>query len=81
MGSDDVLRGMLAAARAEVARLVEENARLREVVDAERQKGAREGWMRAVVFYTDMDAEGDANVREEADRRWPLSRLDPKVPR
>jgi hypothetical protein len=35
-------------------------------------KAAREGWMRACVFYKDIDAEGDAEVIAEMDSRWPL---------
>jgi hypothetical protein len=35
-------------------------------------RGAREGWMRAVVFYRDIDAESDGAVMDEINLRWPI---------
>ncbi len=46
-----------------------------EQVDAVRAafaRGAREGWMRAAVFYQDLAAEDDPAVVAEMERRWPL---------
>jgi hypothetical protein len=34
-------------------------------------RGAREGWMRAAVFYVDLCAEANSDICAERDRRWP----------
>lgn len=34
-------------------------------------RGAREGWMRAAVFYVDLCAEANTEICAERDRRWP----------
>ena len=33
--------------------------------------GARSGWMRAVVFHTDINAEADPKERRRINERWP----------
>lgn len=48
-----------------------------EVQDAF-SRGARHGWMRAVVYHLDIDAEGDPNEIAEIERRWPLSAALPE---
>ena len=48
-------------------------ARMSQAAEIAIHKAAREGWMRAAVFYKDIDAEADPEVIAEANRRWPLA--------
>lgn len=46
---------------------------MRESSEDSHKKGAREGWIRACVFYKDMDAEDpNSEYSAEMNKRWPI---------